>query len=185
MQPGHRVWRIYARQPHGAAWDTFRHHGPADSRFDHHLTGSAAETNRAILYAADDWRTCVAEVFQDQRLIDPHTNEPWLAAFTFDRDDRLLDLAGLWPTRAEGSAAINSGDRPTARAWSRAIYDAFPDIDGLRYGSAMHAGSISYALYERARPALRVTPIFHEPLGHPEIVRGLQDTADVLGYDIV
>ena len=52
LHPGHRVWRIHARQPFGIAWNTFRHHGPTDSRFDHPLTGSGVEPKRAILYAA-------------------------------------------------------------------------------------------------------------------------------------
>lgn len=180
-----RVWRIYTRQAHGASWDTFRRHGPTDSRFDHHLHGSNGDATRSILYAAEDWATCVAEVFQDLRLIDTHARDPWLVAFTFKRDLRLLDVAGLWPTRAGGSSAINSGDRRTARAWSRAIYDAFPDIAGLRYGSAMHAGNTAYAFYDRAAPAVSATPVFHVPLSHPEIAEELHTVADTLGYDII
>ena len=119
-------------------------------RFVPRLEGSNGGSTRSILYAAEDWARCVAEVFQDQRLIGTHVGDPWLVAFTFERNLRLLDLSGLWPTRAEGSAAIGSGDRETARAWSRAMYDAFSDIAGLRYGSAMHAGNTAYAFYDRA-----------------------------------
>jgi len=29
--------------------------------------------------------------------------------------------------------AIGTGPRPRAQRWSRAIYDAYPDLDGLYY----------------------------------------------------
>ena len=178
------VWRIYTRKPHGSAWNTFRHYGPTSSRFDHQLAPPASP-NRSILYAADNLATCVAEVFQDQRLIDTHTNDPWLVAFFIDYDIRLLDLTGLWPTRAGASMAINSGNRETARAWSRAIYSAFPDIVGLHYASAMHAGAASYTLYDRARRALSATPAFHASLADPQIVTNLLTIAETLGYEMV
>ena len=184
LRANRRLWRIYAREPHGSAWDTFRHHGPTFSRFDHHLAG-ALEPNRSILYAAEDWATCVAEVFQEQRRIDTQTNRPWLVAFTLDHDISLLDLTGLWPTRAGGSMAINSGNRNTARQWSRAIYDAFPGIAGLRYASAMHGGNMSYAIYDRAQGALGATPSFHAPLADPQIAPYLLTVAKEIGYDIV
>lgn len=81
--------------------------------------------------------------------------------------------------------AISSGDRETTRAWSRAIYDAFPGLAGLRYGSAMHAASAAYAFYDRAEPVVGATPVFHVSLSHPEIVEELHAVADTLGYDVI
>ena len=49
----------------------------------------------------------------------------------------------------------------------------------------MHAGSAAYALYDRARPAVSATPIFHVPLSHPEIAEELDTVADTLGYDVL
>ena len=159
LRTGQEVWRIYFREPYGTAWNTFRHHGPMLSRFDHHARRHYP--GRSILYAADHHATCAAEVFQDQRLIDTHTNEPWLVRFAFHGDLRLLDLTGAWPTRAKGSMAINSGDRETAQSWSRAIYDAFGNTHGLRYASATHSNRVAYAFYDRARPFLESEPRFH------------------------
>ena len=88
-----RLWRLYKRQLHNTNWNTFRSFGPTDSRFDHHLPPKGVQ-ERSILYAAEDWDTCVAEVFQEQRLVDTHKDEPRLVAFTFTSDIRLLDLGG-------------------------------------------------------------------------------------------
>ena len=179
-----RLWRLYKRQLHNTNWNTFRNFGPTDSRFDHHLPPKGVQ-ERSILYAAEDWDTCVAEVFQEQRLVDTHKDEPRLVAFTFTSDIRLLDLAGPWPIRAGASMAINSGDRKTARAWSQAVYEAFPDIQGLRYASAMNEGKVSYAFYERARPVLAESPAIDLPLDRPELTVDLELLTLRLGYDLV
>lgn len=134
------------------------------------------------MYAADHPTTCLAEVFQDTRVIDPFANEPCLAEFAFEADLRLLDVAGPWVTRAGGSMAINSSERAAASRWSRAIYEAFPDIDGLRYASSMHANQPCYAFYDRAEPSLAPQPSFNEPLNHPELDALLDDAAHTLGY---
>ena len=105
---------------------------------------------RGILYAAtgdDAIATCVAEVFQDTRLVDTRRNEPRLAAFPVMEDVALLlDLTGKWPTRAGASTNINSGPRPRCRRWSRVIYDAYPDLGGLYYASSMNGNEPAVAL---------------------------------------
>lgn len=177
------VWRLYRSLPHDTTWSTFRRAGPSfDARFDHHSDRRASR--RSILYAADHLVTCLAEAFQQTRFIDPFTDAPRLAEIAFVSDLRLLDLTGPWITRAGGNMAINSGPRATARRWSRAIYDAFPDIDGLRYGSSMHANQSCYALYDRAEPALDSTPLFDERLSHPELEILLDEAAQILGYKL-
>ena len=184
--PAHtRLWRLYKRQPYGTKWNTFRTHGPTNSRFDHHLSSADSDHERSILYAASDWPTCVAEVFQEDRVIDTWRDEPRLAAFTFASDVRLLDLGGPWPTRAGASMAISSADRETARAWSRAIYAAFPSILGLHYNSAMDAGRPSYAFYERAQGRLADSPEADLPLNDPAIADDLYGVARRLGYDVL
>lgn len=172
------------RQPHDTKWNTFRTHGPTNSRFDHHLPSAVAGDGRSILYAASEWHTCVAEVFQDDHAIHTHRNEPRLVAFTLTADISLLDLGGLWPTRARASAAISSAHRSIARVWSRTIYDAFPDILGLRYNSAMNAGRPAFALYERAEQYLSASPLVDLPLSHPEIADDLDTLAHALDYDL-
>ena len=122
------------------------------TRFDHPLDPPMAQ-DRGILYAAtgdDAIATCLAEVFQDTRLVDTRRNEPWLAAFTLMEDVSLLDLSGKWPTKAKASANFNSGPRPRCRRWSRTIYDAYPDLIGLYYASSMNGNEPAVVLYERA-----------------------------------
>src|SRR5439155_22327349 len=99
-------------------------------------------------------RPALAEWFQAGRVVDRHTARPWLAAFRPVRALRLLDLAGTWPTRAGASQAISSGPRDRARAWARAVFAAYDDIDGLWYRSSMDGGQPAVCLWERAADAV-------------------------------
>ena len=187
LRAGQTVWRVYFREPHDTAWNTFRRYGPAGGRFDHHFPPAAPSPDRAVLYGAAQYPTCLAEVFQDTRLIDRLSpRRPHLAAFVFGRDLRLLDVAGPWTTRAGGSMAINSGSRETAREWSRAIYAAFPDIDGILYASSMDGNRRAYAFYDRAQSDIRPTvPAVDLPLNHPALMERLTLAANRLGYRLV
>ena len=100
-------------------------------------------------------------------------------------DLRLLDLTGLWPTRAGASMAINSGLRVTARRWSSVIYEAYPDTDGLWYGSSMNANAPCVALYERAALSLPALPSFHRALADDILRAFLETSAEALGYRLV
>ena len=183
LRAGTPVWRIYRSAPHGTKWSDFRRHGPLDdARFDHHLDNAPTSGTRSILYAAEHPMTCIAEAFQRNRRIQPFTDAPRLAHFAFRADLRLLDVAGTWITRAGGSLAISAGRRATARRWSRAIHDAFPDIHGLRYASSKNAGEPCYAFYERAEALLRAEPSSDVPLAHPDLEPLLEDAARTLGY---
>jgi hypothetical protein len=184
-----RLWRIYFRSgSHPDTWDQMRYYGPLGSaRFDHHLDPPKVQ-DRGILYAAtgdDAIATCVAEVFQDTRLVDTRRNEPWLAAFTLMEDVALLDLTGKWPTRARASANINSGPRPRCRRWSGAIYDAYPDLDGLYYASSMNGNEPAVALYERALKALPRSPVLNRPLSDAPLLIPVERIAAELGYDLI
>lgn len=118
-------------------------------------------------------------------MIDRAQRRPWLVSFTTARVLRLVDLRELWPTRAGGSQAINTGDREMARRWSAAIYAAYPDIDGLYYPSKMHGMAVSVALYERAVDALPREPGFHLPLDADELFDALNNAARDLGYQLL
>jgi hypothetical protein len=158
--------------------------GPLSSRFDHHLSPPHLQ-NRGILYAAAHGPTCLAEVFQDTRVIDRVAKDPWLAGFALQRSVRLLDLTGSWPTRAGASMAINTGSRPRAQRWSLVIYEAFPQGHGLHYPSSMHGNQPAVALYERALPSLPPIPVFHRPLRDPALLPVLKRVARDLGYGLV
>ena len=189
LPAGTRLWRIYFRAGrHPATWDQMRYYGPLRSaRFDHHLDPPRVQ-DRGILYAAtgdDAIATCVAEVFQDTRLVDTHRNEPRLAAFTLTEDVALLDLRGKWPTRAKASANINSGPRPRCQCWSRTIYEAYTDLGGLYYASSMNGNEPAVALYERASDTLPRSPVLNRPLSDAPLLIPLERIASELGYDLI
>lgn len=176
------LWRIYGRAgTHASGWSSFRSFGPVDARFDHHLPPER-EQARAIYYAAREPATCVAEVCQAERRIERFVDAPWLVGFRLAGDLRLLDLTGRWPTRAGASMAIHSGSRFRARAWSRAIYEAFPEVQGLLYCSSMDSNRHAVALYERARSAMPPRSELHRALSDPDLEPFLRDAARAFGY---
>jgi hypothetical protein len=185
LTAGTLLCRIYFRSgAHPLAWNDLRFFGPTNARFDHHDPPARAQT-KGILYAARQASTCVAEVFQATRVIDRTSSDPWLVVFALDRDVSLLDLTGVWPTRAGASMAIGSGPRPRAREWSRAIHAAYPNVQGLLYASSMHANRPALALYERASGALPATPSVNRALSDPALLPRLTAAATALGYHIV
>ena len=182
VPPGTALFRVYFRASrHPGAWNSFRFFGPVNARFDHHQEPPHAQ-DRGILYAATHPRAAVAEVFQAGRLIDVHTHEPWLVGFQLDRPVQLLDLLGLWHTRAGASAAINTGPRPMARRLARVIYDTYSEAHGLWYGSSMAASSPCLALFERAADSLPAAPAFHHALADATLEAFLVRSAAELGY---
>jgi hypothetical protein len=186
LPTGAILWRIYFRAgAHPSRWSGFRAFGPTNARFDHHPTPARRHRTRAILYASDSGPTSVAEVFQQTRVIDRFADSPALAAFKLTKDLQLLDLTGAWPTRAGASMAINSGSRVKARAWSRAIYAAYPSVEGVRYASSMNANQPAFALYERARSALPTSAVFDLILATPALAAPLAADAVRFGYALV
>jgi hypothetical protein len=180
------VWRVYFRAgSYPSSWNAFRSYGPTAARFDHHDEPPAVHPAKAILYGADSSPTCLAEVFQDTRVVDRGRDQPALAAFQLMQDVSLLDVTGAWPTRAGASMAISTGSRRRAREWSRAIYDAYPQLAGIRYGSSMNANRPAFALYERSSVALPGAPLLDLPLSHPGLAVLLARAARRFGYRLV
>ncbi|MDQ6602168.1 MAG: RES family NAD+ phosphorylase [Chloroflexota bacterium] len=186
LPAGTELWRVYFRGgAHPTTWNTFRTFGPiVSARFDHHEP-PPHEQRRAILYAAIAGPICLAEVFQETRVIDRSRNAPWLVSFRITGQINALDLTGLWPTLAGGSQEINNGDRHDARRWSRAIYTAFPQVDGLWYRSKMHGGMPCLALFERAGRVMAALPSFHAALASPDMFDVVKDTANQIGYVVL
>ena len=185
LTAGTTVWRVYLQGgPHPGKWNELRAWGPTNARFDHQSL-PPGPSDRKILYAAELGRACLAEVFQDTRTIDRTRRQPWIVAFQLTRDVSLLDLSGLWPTRAGASQAISTGPRRRAQRWSRRIYEAFPDIEGLCYPSSMCGGEPVYALYERAENAVARTPRIHRALADPALLTPLEEAARRIGYVVV
>lgn len=135
-----------------------------------------------MLYAATSLVTYVAEVFQHTRVVDRMADDRCFTAFRVTRAVRLLDLSGDWPTRAGASQAIASGPRDRAQAWARAVYEAYPDVEGLWYPSSMHGGHPAVVLFERAAGALPAAPELDVALTHPGLLADLARAANTLGY---
>ncbi|MGH3369512.1 MAG: RES family NAD+ phosphorylase [Nocardioidaceae bacterium] len=172
--------RIHARGGrYPSTWCDFRYIGPITSaRFDHHLPGE----RRGVLYAAASMATCVAEVFQTTRVVDRASHDRCFTAFRTTRAVRLLDITGDWPTRAGASQATASGPRNRAQAWARAIYEAYPTLEGVWYPSSMHGGHPAVVLFERAADALPADAELDVPLTHPGLLPDLTRLANALGY---
>jgi hypothetical protein len=186
LTAGTRVWRVYFRGGlHPGRWNQMRTFGPTTVRFDHHLPdteGEPREQTRAIHYLALDGITPLADVFQDTRVIDRAARSPWLVAFDLAADLELLDRSGTYPTRAGASMLINCGSRPQAGAWSRAFYEAYPQIEGLHYASCMHENRPSLALYERAEAAIPIQPSFHRALSDQALRLMLRNATVALNH---
>jgi hypothetical protein len=179
---GSQWWRVYfAASAHPAAWNTFRNVGPVTTaRFDHHLPPAAVQA-RSVLYAAELGPICVAEVFQDRRRVS-FDAEPRLAAFTLARDVKVLDMTGLWPTRAGASQGIVSGPRARSQRWARTIANLF-DVEGILYRSSMHGCDLAIVLWN-CPDALPPAPDFDAPLTDPRLTSTLHRCAQSIGYSV-
>lgn len=185
MPAGAILWRLYFRGGrHPTFWNTFRSFGPTGSRFDHQLPPPRLQ-ERSILYCAAEGPTCLAEVFQETRVIDRAARDSWLVAFELVRPLMLLDLTGSWPTRAGASMALSTGPRPRAQRWAQVIYEAYKEAQGIYYPSSMHANRPAIAIWERGAEVMPSIPVFHRPLLDPALLPVLSRVAHEIGYGLV
>jgi hypothetical protein len=180
--------RIYfAAGHHPSRWSQFRDFGPVNARWDHHLPdarGNAVAQSRAILYCAPDIDTCVAEVFQATRRIDRTRGAPWVVVFGLREPVTILDLPGTFATTIGASTAIHSGPRSRVRAWARDLYEAYPDLQGIHYGSSINGHAPAIALNERGQSAMAQLPLFHRALNDDMLVDILQRVGLRLSYGL-
>ena len=177
----------YTRSRHSLDWNVFRHAGPVDARWDHHLphvSGEPTLQSRSIYYCATDATTCLAEFFQVTRRIDRAFQSPWLVVFELAQPVKLLDLRGEFATRMGASMAIHSGSRGRARAWARELYEAFPGAQGILYASSMNGGEPAVAFNDRAEAlgTFPAHPLLHRALADDVMVDALKTVAARLGY---
>ena len=184
-----RVFTVAGRHPQ--QWNTFRRAGPLPhARFDPHPPGPRGRPTDApghgVLYFGLSVRTSIAEVFQDTSVVDRLTRRPFLVVFRPTRTLRLLDLVGLWPTRAGASQEISSGPRDRTQEWARAIRLAHPDLDGLWYRSSMDSGNPAVCLWDPpAGDAMPVTPDVLVQLDHPGLDLPLARICEELNYTLL
>lgn len=185
---GTRLWRLYFRGGrHPTRWSEFRHVGPLDGRFDHHLPaekGDPTLQERSVLYTAHHPWTCLAEVYQATRVINRDHKQPWLVAFEIAKPVQLLDLTGRFPTQSGASMGLMTGPRSVSRRWARGYYEVYSRAQGLIYPSSMHANEPALLLNDRAEVAgaLPAVPAFHRALADPALLTVLRNAARALGY---
>lgn len=188
LRAGTRLARVYySRSRHPLAWNAFRHFGPLNARWDHHLVDASGAPHlqaRGIYHAARDARTCFAEFFQATRRIDRAFQAPWLVIVELACDLELLDLTGAFATRMGASMAIHSRSRVRARGWARELYSAFPRIQGIQFAASMNAGAPAVVLNERAesKGPFAAHPLFHRALADDVLLDPLKHAAAELGF---
>lgn len=193
------VVRIYSSKgSHAARWSTFRHYGPVSSmRFDHQPRPARLHPSRGVSYAAGAWtaldghvtdplEVAVLERFQGSGVIDRSTDSPRYVIWKPTRPLQLLQLTDSnWLARVGGNAALVSGARGVARTYSRAIYRAYPDVDGLIWSSSVLPPGRSMVLYERAHDALPAAPASDRPLLEPFLQPALGRIAGAYGLTLL
>ncbi|MBF6507381.1 RES family NAD+ phosphorylase [Saccharopolyspora hirsuta] len=189
---GTRLVRVFTTGGnHPQQWNSFRYAGPLPhARFDPHLPnaqgGPTVTREHGVLYFSLSVQTCIAEVFQATSTVDRRTRSPQLVLFRPRRTLRLLDLTGLWPTRAGASQAIATGPKLRTQAWARGIRAAYPELDGLWYRSSMDAGNPSLCLWDPpAATALPDSPDVLLPLSHPGLDVPLGRVCKELSYTLL
>jgi hypothetical protein len=187
-----RLVRIFTSGgQHPQRWNSFRYTGPlAHARFDPQPAtpdGQPAESrDHGVLYFGLTVRTSVAEVFQATSIMDRTTRRPFLVILRPRRTLRLLDLSGLWPTRAGASQEISSGPKDLTQAWARAIRAAYPELDGLWYRSSMDSGDPAVCLWDPpGGSALPAAPDVLLPLDHPGLDLPLARICEELNYTLL
>lgn len=180
------LWRIHRTQGENAlAWNALRTYGPlATMRYDPQPQplGSHAE---GVAYAATDFATALAEVFQSTRIVDTVSFAPQVTAWWTVRPLRLLDLTGTWALRNGAAAALNAAPHSTCRAWAGSIRSTWPDLDGLWASSTMTGGH-DVVLWNPAVGSFPDAPAFSRRLAHP-VIKALvaRIAVDDLGYGLL
>jgi hypothetical protein len=64
------------------------------------------------------------------------------------------------------------------------LYEAFPDTQGLYYGSSMNGHAPAVVLNERAHGALPERPQFHRSLNDDQLLDVLRQIASRLSYGL-
>ncbi|KAA2261644.1 RES family NAD+ phosphorylase [Solihabitans fulvus] len=187
-----RLVRVFTSSGlHPQRWNTFRFTGPlAHARFDPQPQTPdgipVPSHEHGVLYFGLSVRTSIAEVFQATSIVDRTTRRPFLVVLRPRRTLRLLDLAGLWPTRVGASQEISSGPKHLTQAWARAIRAAYPELDGLWYRSSMDSGDPAICLWDPpGASGLPAAPDVLLPLDHPGLDLPLARVCEELNYTLL
>jgi hypothetical protein len=188
LAAGTRLTRIYyTAGRYLFAWNLLRDIGSLNAGRNHPGAkddDATAEQRRGICYAATDAKICLAEFFQATRCIDRAYQAPWLVVFDTAAPLRVLDLNSDFVARTGVSMAMDSGARALVREWAWDLYEAYPEIQAIRYTSSMSGGAPALAISERtlANNVFPLYPALHRGLGDDLMLDPLKNAARELGY---
>ncbi len=188
IRPSEKWWRVHRTDcEYILAWNEFRTFGPL-LRSDPHPEPKGDYPDRGVWYGGSSPGAALAEAFRADRTIDRVREAPYLTSLGFTRELRLLDVAvdsvEAWPTRAGGTFAMSTAPHAITQRWARAVVEAFPTLDGIRYNSRF-GGKICIVLFQPAATALPLRPFTSHPLTHPGLAKRIARVADRLGYLMV
>ncbi len=164
------VWRLHEHKAGRPGWDELRYFGPVDGqRFDPQEPPTGPDKAQGVQYVGGTALVALTETFQRSRVIPVHNPALWLYGWEPVRPMRLLDIRSDFGASNGASAAFNSADKATTRAWARAAHQQWSDIDGLLY-TAKVSGGDAIALFTNAA-ADSVWP------DNPDYARALTDPA--------
>lgn len=180
-----RLWRIMRTSGrHALPWNTLRAWGPVQHmRWDPHRPLPHEQPARAVMYTATDVLTSVAEVYQHDRFVDVHSDDPFLIGFTPTRELELLDLTGTWLLRCGSTTSQIGAPRAACRAWASGIAEAYPELDGLWVSSSVTNRPVA-VLFAPAQAALPSEPEFSRSVAVGETRLVVHAAAAEIGYDV-
>jgi hypothetical protein len=174
VEPGSRLVRFY--DPRHGSWNRQRFYGPLPGmRFDHQPPPLSVHPERSVWYAATSLIGAVSESFGDQGFLDQGSGRRVCVAKP-RLSIRVLDLVGIAARVFGLDQRIGTElDSSLCQEWSRAFYDYYPDLQGIRW-RGRQAGSICLALNDRVEMDLLELVMDHD-IAHPDVWSRIVDTA--------
>lgn len=174
LEPGSRLIRFY--DPVHGPWKRQRFYGPLPGmRFDHHAPPPRLHAERSVWYAATSLIGAVSEAFGDAGFVDQASGRR-ICVVRPRMSFRLLDLVGVAARVFRLDQRIGTEfDSPLCQAWSRAFYDRYPDIEGIRW-RGRQAGSICIVLNDRVDMGLLDLLLDHD-ISHSKVWPRIADSA--------
>ncbi|MFP3756311.1 RES family NAD+ phosphorylase [Cupriavidus sp. SIMBA_020] len=173
------LWRIH-RSIYGPIHYNRRSTGGNPYRFD------APNDEFGVLYASPSFAGCMAEAVLRDRfqghslpllLDEEELTQRSISDLgtTLNRPLQLADLTQPHFHLGMDNRVLSTADYRGPNLWSRAIHDAFPDLDGI-YFTSRFANEPSVAIFDRAPMKARGGPV---PLGRFYLLPGFLDTYNI------
>jgi hypothetical protein len=128
-----------------------------------------------VWYTATSLVGAVSETFGDEGFLDPESRRR-ICAVSPRLSIKVLDLVGV-AARAFGLDQRIGTELDSSRCqeWSRAFYDSYPEIQGIRW-RGRQAGSICVMLDDRVEMDL-LGLVWDYDIAHPKVWRRIADSA--------